>query len=48
MHYNLKKELIVASDASKYSLGAVLLERFEDGSTKPIIHASSLIEGKEL
>ena len=39
-HYDLKKELIVASDASDYSIGAVLLHKFEDGVTKPIGHAS--------
>ena len=39
-HYNLKKELIVASDASDYGIGTVLLHRFEDGATKPIAHAS--------
>ena len=35
-----KKELIVASDASNYGIGAVLLHKFEDGVTKPIAHAS--------
>ena len=39
-HYNPKKELIVASDASDYGIGAVLLHKFEDGITKPIAHAS--------
>ena len=39
-HYDLKKELIVASDASDYGIGAVLLLKFEDGVTKSISHAS--------
>ena len=39
-HYDLKKELIVASDASDYGIGAVPLHKFEDGVTKPIAHAS--------
>ena len=39
-HYDPKKELIVASDASDYGIGVVLQHRFEDGATKPIVHAS--------
>ena len=39
-HYNPKKELIVASDASDYGIGPMLLHRFEDGVTKPIAHTS--------
>ena len=39
-YYDSKKELIVASDASDYGIGTVLLPRFEDGITKPTAHAS--------
>ena len=39
-HYDPKKELIVASDASDYDIGAVQLHKFEDGITKPTGHAS--------
>ena len=39
-HYDLKKELIVASDASDYVIGAMLLHRFEFEVTKPTAHAS--------
>ena len=35
-HFNLKQEIIVASDASDYGIGAVILHRFEDGMTKPV------------
>ena len=39
-YYDSKKELIVASDASDYGIGAMLLHKFEDGITKPIAYAS--------
>ena len=39
-HYDPKKELIVALDTSGYSIGSMLLHKFEDGVTKPIAHAS--------
>ena len=38
--YDPKKELIVAADASIYGIGSVLLHKFDDGSTKPIVHTS--------
>ena len=38
-HFDLKQE-IIASDASDYRIGAVILHRFEDGTTMPVAHAS--------
>ena len=35
-----KKEIIVASNTRNYGIGAVILNIFEDGTTKPIAHAS--------
>ena len=39
-HFNPKQEVIVASDVSDYGIGSVTLHRFEDGMTKPEVHAS--------
>ena len=39
-HFDLKLENVVASDASEYGIRAVILHKFEDGSTKPVAHAS--------
>ena len=34
LHIKPKKEIIVASDTSNYGIGAVILHKFEDGTTK--------------
>ena len=47
MHYDPKKELIIAADASEYGTGAVLLHKFGDRSTKPIVHASRSTTSRE-
>ncbi|XP_055622834.1 uncharacterized protein K02A2.6-like [Toxorhynchites rutilus septentrionalis] len=39
-HFDPNKEIIVAGDASKNGLGAVILHLFSDGSVKAIAHAS--------
>jgi transposase InsO family protein len=40
-HYDPKKKIIVAADASSYGMGAVLLHEMPDGSTRPVLHAAS-------
>ena len=39
IHYNLDLEIIVASDASSYDVGACILHTMTDGTLKPIAHA---------
>jgi hypothetical protein len=47
-HYDLKKPTVVAADASKFGLGAVLLQIQDDGSRRPVCFASrSLTETEQ-
>ena len=39
-HFDPKLDLIVASDASSYGIGACILHKMPDGTNKPIAHAS--------
>ena len=39
-HYDPTQEIVVASDASSYGIGACLLHKMKDGSMKPVSHAS--------
>ena len=42
-HHDPKQEIIMASDASEYGIGAVILHKFKDGNTKPVAHASKTL-----
>lgn len=46
-HYNPALELIVAGDASKTGVGAVIMHRFPDGQIKAIAHASKTLTSAE-
>ena len=46
-HYDPKRTLELAADASPYGLGAAILHVFEDGSKKPIAYASRSLEKHE-
>ena len=46
-HYSPNAELIVPADASSYGLGAVLLQRQDDGSIKPVAYASYSLKPAE-
>ena len=42
-HYDPKLEIIVASDANSYGVGACILHKLPDGTKKPIAHSSRTI-----
>ena len=46
-HYNLNKQIYVASDASNFGLGAVIFHK-EDGKLKPIQHVSRTLLPAEM
>ena len=47
IHYNLRAEIIVATDASSVGLGATISHKFKDGSTKEVQHASRALTNAE-
>lgn len=40
-------EIVVTSDASRYSVEAILLNRYKDGNMKVMVHASSALIATE-
>ncbi|XP_062713135.1 uncharacterized protein K02A2.6-like [Aedes albopictus] len=47
VHYNPEQEIIVAGDASKTGIGAVILHRFSNGTIKAVSHASRSLSAAE-
>ena len=47
VHYNPQRPIILACDASPYSIGAVLSHYISDGSEKPVTFASRILSQTE-
>ena len=47
VHFDPRKELILASDASDYGVGAVLSHKMEDGSERPVGYVSRSLNDAE-
>ena len=46
-HYDVERKIKLAADASAYGLGAVISHVYEDGSERPIAHASRTLSNSE-
>lgn len=47
VHFNPELPVVLATDASSYGIGAVILHRLSDGSERPIAHASKTLNKAE-
>lgn len=46
-HFDPQKEVVLATDASEYGMGAALMHEFDDGSLHPIMHFSATFNAAE-